>query len=100
VYWPDKSLRLADLKRLGDKITNSLPFEETNFVPEFCRGCEFVETCAGGCAGRRKLAGRLDKPDIYCPIVRGETVNLKYRMAEAKDFPKASSACTTIVCAS
>ena len=100
VYWPDKTLRLADLERLGQNIVHSLPFQQTSAIPEFCRACEFVDTCAGGCAGRRKLAGRLDQPDMYCPFIRGETVNLSYRMAESKDLPKSSSACTTIVCAS
>jgi radical SAM protein with 4Fe4S-binding SPASM domain len=99
VYWPDRSLRLPDLEKLGQKIVDSQPFQQTSAIPEFCRGCEFVETCAGGCPGRRKLAGRLDQPDIYCPFVRGETVKLDYRVAESKDFPKAASACTTIVCA-
>jgi len=100
VYWPDKSLNLSDLERLGSNIIDSPPFQQTGAVPEFCRGCELVETCGGGCPGRRKLAGRLDQPDMYCPIVRGETVKLDYRMAESKDLPKASSACTTIVTAS
>jgi radical SAM protein with 4Fe4S-binding SPASM domain len=100
VYWPDKSLSLADLERLGPNITDSQPFRQTSAIPEFCRGCEFVETCAGGCPGRRKLAGRLDQPDMYCPFIRGETVKLSYRMAESKDLPKAASACTTIVSAS
>jgi radical SAM protein with 4Fe4S-binding SPASM domain len=99
VYWPDTSLRLADLERLGPNITDSRPFQQTGSIPDFCRGCELVETCAGGCPGRRKLAGRLDQPDVYCPIVRGESVKLDYRMAESKDLPKASSACTTIVSA-
>jgi radical SAM protein with 4Fe4S-binding SPASM domain len=97
VYWPDKSLSLAHLEKLGQKIIDSPPFRQTSAIPEFCRGCELVETCAGGCPGRRKLAGRLDQPDIYCPFVRGETVKLDYRIAESKDLPKAASACTTIV---
>jgi radical SAM protein with 4Fe4S-binding SPASM domain len=99
VYWPDASLRLADLERLGPNITDSRPFRQTASIPEFCRECELVETCGGGCPGRRKLTGRLDQPDMYCPIVRGETVKLEYRMAEGRDLPKAASACTTIVSA-
>jgi radical SAM protein with 4Fe4S-binding SPASM domain len=99
VYWPDKSLGLADLERLGQNIIYTPPFQQTGAIPEFCRGCEFVETCAGGCPGRRKLSGRLDQPDMYCPFIRGETVKLDYRMAESKDLPKAASACTTIVSA-
>jgi radical SAM protein with 4Fe4S-binding SPASM domain len=100
VYWPDKTLRLLDLERFGQNIIHSVPFQETRAIPEFCRPCEFVETCGGGCSGRRKLSGRLDQPDMYCPFLRGETVNLSYTKAESKDLPKSSSACTTIVCAS
>jgi radical SAM protein with 4Fe4S-binding SPASM domain len=100
VYWPDKALHLTDLERLGQNIIHSVPFRETSTLPELCRSCEFVETCAGGCPGRRKLSGRLDQPDMYCPFIRGETVNLSYRMGESKDLPKLSSACTTIVSAS
>ena|SRR5215469_6895416 len=97
VYWPDRSLHMSDLERLGRNIVDSEPFRQIGVLPEFCRACEFVETCAGGCPGRRKLAGRLDQPDIYCPLLRGETVRLAYTMAPTEDLPKASSACTTIV---
>jgi len=97
VYWPDRSLQLAELERLGHNIVDSRPFRQTGALPEFCRTCVFVETCAGGCPGRRKLAGRLDQPDMYCPFIRGETIKLGYKMAQSQDLPKASSACTTIV---
>src|SRR5262249_24970781 len=59
VYWPDRSLPLSDLERLGHNIIDSQPFRQINALPEFCRTCALVETCAGGCPGRRKLAGRL-----------------------------------------
>jgi len=99
VYWPGKKLTLGDLRQLGAAITQSEPFAQTRVLPEFCRGCEFVETCAGGCPGRRLLRGRLDKPDEYCPFTRGEVIKLDHRMAPSTDLPKGASACTTIVSA-
>jgi hypothetical protein len=41
----------------------------------------------------------LDKPDPYCPIVRGEQRRLAIRQAAAREMPKLESACTTIVIA-
>jgi hypothetical protein len=43
--------------------------------------------------------GALDKPDPYCPIVRGEERRLAIRQAAAREMPKLESACTTIVMA-
>jgi len=97
VYWPGKRMTLADLKRFGAAIAESEPFIQTQLLPDFCRGCAFVETCAGGCPGRRMLRGRLDQPDEYCPFTRGDTIKLQYRMAASEDLPKGASACTTIV---
>lgn len=100
VYWPGEKMALSDLQELGTTITQSGPFAQTRIIPEFCRACEFAETCGGGCAGRRMLRGRLDQPDEYCPFARGETIELEYRMATSEDLPKGASACTTIVAGS
>jgi radical SAM protein with 4Fe4S-binding SPASM domain len=97
VYWPGEKMTLSALQKLGAGITQSEPFAQTRVIPEFCRACEFAETCGGGCPGRRMLRGRLDQPDEYCPFARGETIELKHRMATSEDLPKGASACTTIV---
>ncbi len=97
VYWPGKKMSISDLRELGTKITETEPFLQTRVIPEFCLGCEFAETCGGGCAGRRMLRGSLDQPDEYCPFVRGETIELEYQIAASEDLPKGASACTTIV---
>ena len=56
----------------------------------------FVDTCHGGCAGRRELAGGVEMPDPYCPLVRGETVDLDWAPAEQRELLKTGSACTTV----
>jgi radical SAM protein with 4Fe4S-binding SPASM domain len=97
VYWPDRRLTLQDLARLGAEMVQSETFGQLSTLPEFCRECEFSETCGGGCPGRRMLRGRLDQPDEYCPFTRGDTIPLKHRTGTPRDMPKAASACTTIV---
>ena len=83
----------------GEAIIDSAPFTEARSLPQPCVSCAFVETCQGGCSGRRKLLGQIAAPDPYCPILRGETRKLNIRMASARDLPKLESACTTIVLA-
>jgi radical SAM protein with 4Fe4S-binding SPASM domain len=99
VYWTGSGEPLSDLISAGVEILDSTPFEQARTLPEACRGCEFRETCHGGCAGRRRLQGALLEPDSYCPIVRGERPRLEIRMALNRDLPKLSSSCTTVVIA-
>ena len=75
----------------------SAQFARVRTVPEVCRGCAFVDTCHGGCAGRRELAGGVEMPDPYCPLVRGETVDLDWAPAEQRELLKTGSACTTVL---
>lgn len=98
VYGGDDALRLEDLERHGAEVVEQESFKRLRVVPEACRSCEHVETCGGGCASRRVLRGGLDRPDEYCPLVRGEAPLLSASLARgARAMPKASSACTTIV---
>jgi radical SAM protein with 4Fe4S-binding SPASM domain len=97
VYWPDQPLRLSDLVELRERVIETDPFRCTSFIPEFCRSCQFVESCGGGCAGRRRLRDKLSEPDEFCPFVRGETIDLPCEFAPTQDFPKAASACTIVV---
>jgi radical SAM protein with 4Fe4S-binding SPASM domain len=99
VYWPGSGEPLPDLMFAGPDILNSPPFEQARTLPQACEPCEFRDSCHGGCAGRRRLQGALLDPDSYCPIVRGERQPLEVRMAAARDLPKLSSSCTTVVIA-
>lgn len=99
VYWPGPGEPLPNLISAGAGILESAPFREARTLPDACRSCEFRDSCHGGCAGRRRLQGASAQPDCYCPIVRGELPSLKVRMAAARDLPKLSSSCTTIVIA-
>ena len=99
VYWPGLGEPLSDLTSAGVNILESTPFEQARTIPEPCNGCEFRDSCHGGCAGRRRLQGTLLQPDSYCPIIRGERPQLKIHMAAKRDLPKLSSSCTTVVIA-
>lgn len=99
VYWPSIGEPLSKLLAEGEEIVNSPSFVSARLLPPPCEPCEFRETCHGGCAGRRKLQGALDQPDIYCPIVRGERPRLDIKLAATRDLPKIGSACTTVVIA-
>jgi radical SAM protein with 4Fe4S-binding SPASM domain len=99
VYWPGAGEPLSDLISMGLDILNSAPFEQARTLPDACQPCEFRDSCHGGCAGRRRLQGALLEPDYYCPIIRGERPILPIRLAAARDLPKLSSSCTTVVIA-
>lgn len=97
VYWPGPGDPLATLLEAGAAVAETRPFREARTIPEACQPCEFRDTCRGGCAGRRRLDGALERPDRYCPVVRGEQRRLAVRLAPGRDLPKVGSACTTIV---
>jgi radical SAM protein with 4Fe4S-binding SPASM domain len=99
VYWAGSGEPLGDLIAEGPAILNSAPFEQARTIPEACLPCDFVESCHGGCAGRRRLQGALLQPDYYCPIIRGENRRLEIRLAPNRDLPKVGSSCTTVVIA-
>jgi radical SAM protein with 4Fe4S-binding SPASM domain len=99
VYWPGSGAPLDLLLDLGSEITKTEPFVDARGVPMACKTCSHVETCGGGCAGRRRLLDALDAPDPYCPVVRGADRKLKVEMATSRELPKLESACTTIVMA-
>lgn len=98
VYWDRSDLRIEDalVKGAGGVLASS-QFERSRTVPEICRGCEWVATCQGGCAGRRALAGDVRMADPYCPLVRGERVALDWAPAERRELLKTGSACTTVL---
>jgi len=99
VYWPGSGDSLSVLLEAGANVVATPMFRAARSVPPACEPCELREACGGGCAGRRQLDRALDRPDRYCPIVRGERRRLSMRLAPGRDLPKAGSACTTIVMA-
>jgi radical SAM protein with 4Fe4S-binding SPASM domain len=99
VYWPGIGEPLSLLLSLGSDVVETPSFVEARTVPEACQSCTYLQSCYGGCAGRRRLQNALHQPDFYCPIVRGELQHLDIRMAAARELPKGESACTTIVIA-
>jgi radical SAM protein with 4Fe4S-binding SPASM domain len=97
VYWGRSDLALADLARVGaEGVLASREFARTRTVPDACRSCPFVNTCHGGCAGRRELGGDLSRPDPYCPLVRGQRMDLEWARADGRELLKTGSACTTV----
>jgi radical SAM protein with 4Fe4S-binding SPASM domain len=103
-YWPAAAARIGQLADKEHSIWDRREFEKSRHVPGACKPCRFAESCAGGCASRRALRGRLDEPDEYCPVVRGgeEEVRriqemLDYTLSDPEDVPKAGNACTTVI---
>jgi radical SAM protein with 4Fe4S-binding SPASM domain len=99
VYWPGAGAPLDLLLDAGEEIIATAPFAAARSVPPDCVSCAHRPTCGGGCAGRRRLMEALDRPDPYCPVMRGEDRRLTVRLAPRRDLPKLESACTTIVTA-
>ena len=99
VYWPGGGAPLDVLLELGGDIIGTEPFAAARSLPAACAGCAYQAPCHGGCAGRRRLLDKLDQPDPYCPVMRGEDRRLQIRMAPSREMPKLESACTTIVMA-
>jgi radical SAM protein with 4Fe4S-binding SPASM domain len=99
VYWPGHGSPLDVLLDLGGEILTQDAFVDARSVPKACALCEYLPSCRGGCAGRRRLLGQLDQPDPYCPIIRGERRQLRVKLAEGRALAKSDSACTTVVVA-
>lgn len=97
VYWPDSDLTIADLVEKKEDIFDSPQFQATHYTPKFCRNCEHVHNCGGGCAARRKLRGRFESPDEYCPIYQGKTETLRGKPSPTAKPLRTGSICTTIV---
>jgi radical SAM protein with 4Fe4S-binding SPASM domain len=97
VYWMGAGLPLERLWELGEAIFQTADFCAARVLPVACQGCAFQDSCAGGCVGRRVLAGDPAAPDPYCPILRGETVDLRARVIPGTALLKSGSACTTVL---
>jgi radical SAM protein with 4Fe4S-binding SPASM domain len=99
VYWPGAGASVSLLLSRRSAVVETPDFIEARAVPQACLTCAYLESCYGGCAGRRRIQNALDQPDFYCPVVRGEVQKLEIHMAPARELPKGESACTTIVIA-
>jgi radical SAM protein with 4Fe4S-binding SPASM domain len=99
VYWSGAGQPLSVILSLGLGVVETPPFVEARTAPQACGPCDYLESCYGGCAGRRRIQNALPQPDFYCPIVRGEVQKLEIRRAPMRELPKGESACTTIVIA-
>jgi len=97
VYWRGDGLPLERLWDLKDAVFHTDNFCAARLVPAACRGCAFEASCAGGCVGRRLLAGDITAPDPYCPIIRQDLARPAARTARGKTLLKSGSACTTVL---
>lgn len=96
VYWPvigTDGLVIEDLSRLGGQVIEEDIFRAARFDPPVASAC----ACQGGCASRRALNHDLDAHDEYCPWERGDTIDLEWKPAPAKDLMRAGNVCTTVV---
>jgi len=46
------------------RVAMSDAFVDARSVPAACAGCDHVANCGGGCAGRRRLMGALDRAEL------------------------------------
>jgi radical SAM protein with 4Fe4S-binding SPASM domain len=97
VYWPGRGAPLDALLDLGGEILTEQAFVDARSVPQACSSCDYLQSCRGGCAGRRRLLEQLDQPDPYCPIIRGERQPLRVNFVAGRNLAKSDSACTTVV---
>lgn len=96
VYWPVDSQpppHIADLANMGEAVLDSHAFHTARQTPPSAANCP----CQGGCASRRALNRNLDAHDDYCPWVRGDTPELGWHPAPAKDLMRSGNVCTTVV---
>jgi MoaA/NifB/PqqE/SkfB family radical SAM enzyme len=96
VYWPVAPLdgpTIADLSSLKEHILDLDSFRLARFEPVSISEC----ACRGGCASRRSLNHNLDAHDEFCPWNKGDTIQLEWKSAPAKDLMRIGNVCTTIV---
>ena len=96
VYWPvlDKDrLGIEDLSALGNQVFDESHFLNARSDPPVATDCP----CRGGCASRRALNHELNTHDEYCPWVKGDSINLEWKSAPAKDLMRSGNVCTTVV---
>lgn len=96
VYWPvvdGDQKAVKDLSNLGSRVFEERNFLDARLEPRVADDC----ACRGGCASRRALNHGLNAHDEYCPWVKGDSINLEWNTAPAKDLMRSGNVCTTVV---
>jgi radical SAM protein with 4Fe4S-binding SPASM domain len=96
VYWGGNGVPVETLGTEGFDLAQAPEFLKIQRAPEECLSCSLFETCRGGCPSRRRYQG-FEKPDRYCPVIRGEEIGIDYERAEKRDLIHAGYLCTLIV---
>jgi len=98
VYLTESDVHIDGIERSFEPAFRSDAFKMLDVIPEFCKTCEKLDVCGGGCVSRRYLNGRLDKPDDYCPIYREKEIpEIKVTTCrKLKDLVHSAYLCTMI----
>lgn len=84
-------------------VKDDIDHEEFNlkkeYLPDFCKKCDFSEKCKGGCYGRRITEGRRDLPDNYCPFFNDRSLpDIKFKKYKyEKELIHSDYLCTMIL---
>jgi radical SAM protein with 4Fe4S-binding SPASM domain len=99
VYWKNSDVMLDDFCKNPDIVKGSQEFQSITYIPEFCRQCEYVGICKGGCPARRLYHSNLAEPDPYCPIVNNRDMpKISTQVSSSSfDYVHATYLCTLIV---
>lgn len=98
-YWTKGDIYIKDLEDSFKPAFENEAFKRIRTIPDYCKeNCDKVGVCGGGCASRRYLNGKLNEPDMYCPIYHKKDIpNIKIsKCKEAKDLVHSSYLCTLI----
>jgi radical SAM protein with 4Fe4S-binding SPASM domain len=98
VYWPSSDIKLSEFCKEPKVINQSLEFKSILILPTVCKNCEYLDICGGGCASRRRLEGKLNEPDPYCPVLQGDKKELSFEPPTGSvDYVHSSYLCTLIL---
>lgn len=98
-YWTKSSVHINDLEKSFEPAFKNEAFKRIRTIPDYCKdNCNKVDVCGGGCASRRYLNGKLNEPDMYCPIYNEkDTPNIKVTEFKGKkELVHSSYLCTLI----
>lgn len=91
VYWNKSDITINELEVLNEKT-----FSNIHVIPQVCENCEHKLLCAGGCEGRRVYRG-MNLADELCPIARGKTLVIPYKLGDKKELIHSNYLCTLIL---
>lgn len=103
VYFTKEVKNLSILKSSFNDVTESDVMKKSSFRNiEFCKKCEYYESCHGGCISRAFLEFKsIDSPDSFCYKVNNFKENplkgLKYEYVHQKNKVHENYLCTLIV---